>query len=82
MATTKNADHFMKLSNYLLPILALVTFIGTACEQTPQPSLFSQWNQQELLELEIATDLEALLGNAEQEQTALITWLDANGTTQ
>lgn len=66
--------------------IVFIAIIGTSCSRTTQnaeqPSLFSEWNQQEILELEIETDLAALLTNGKQGQVATISWHDANGMMQ
>ncbi len=76
----------MKNPGYYLISILLLYLLSVSCsrtnQKTEQPSLFSQWNQQEVLELEIETDLATLFANGEKDQPANISWRNADGSTQ
>lgn len=59
--------------------VCFLAIIAMSCGQQneipkPQASLFDQWQKDELLELNIETDLNALFANEEADQNATLTW--------
>lgn len=86
MTNSENSNYTMDNPHRHFFWIAFIAIIGASCSRTAQnmelPSLFSAWDQQEVLELEIETDLPALLAKGDADQPATISWQDATGSMQ